>query len=147
MDIMNEKIIILIQTDKKPAIVAANNLLMAYFLGPVRIIQNGGTFSSRSEAKDIPYGNIGAIHRINKVDPLPLRACPSIYITSAVSDMNPELLIIITNKINTMDIRNASDNKALYKSAISREMNTFISSTYPHTALQLLHERHHIYIG
>src|SRR5699024_11813446 len=90
-----------VQTCALPILVAANNLLMAYFLGPVRIIQNGGTFSTRSEAKDIPYGNIGAIHRINKVDPLPLRACPSIYITSAVSDMNPELLIIITNKIHT----------------------------------------------
>ncbi|ODM27770.1 hypothetical protein A7W90_16960 [Clostridium sp. Bc-iso-3] len=116
-------------TDKKPATTEDENLLIAYFLVPVRIIQNGRALSSRSDAKDMAYGNIGAIHNINKVDPLPVKALPSNSKTLDVLLMYPEQLINIANIVNIIDITKLSDNKALYRSIFNKAINVFIVTT------------------
>lgn len=78
---------------------AAKSLHVAQVFVPVRIIQNGEVLSSKSKAKDIPYGNIGAIHNMNKVEPLLEKEWTNNATTSTLSVMYPEILMNMTINI------------------------------------------------
>ena len=105
------------------------NLLIAYLLAPVRITQKVKALSSKSDAKDTAYGNIGAINNINIVEPLPVKAWLSRLKTSDVLLMYPEQLMNITNIVNTIEITKLSDNKALYRSVFNKAISVFIVTT------------------